>query len=114
MTLKTKKMIRKTDFGKTKNIMIAEFGTGDIWMLGSQKGENGETFLAFKTVKEPRPINVVEKATVKTFDEMKPELVFVFNKVESLDSLINSLKDCKKEMTRKNKAKPRAKKEALK
>lgn len=91
-------MITKTDFGKTKDILIAEFGTGDIWMLGSKKGKKGETVLAFKTTKELRPINVVQETSVKSFDEMKPELVFVFNKVESIDSLIGSLQDCRKEM----------------
>ncbi len=92
-------MIKKdTQFGKTKNVMVCEMGTGDVWMLGSEKGESGETILAMKTVDEPRPINEIQTASVDTFDEMKPELVFVFNKVESIDSFINMLKDCKEEM----------------
>jgi len=92
-------MITKdAQFGNTKNVVVCEMGTGDVWMLGSEKGKNGETVLAMKTVDEPRPINVIEKASVETFDEMKPQLVFVFNKVESIDSFINMLQNCKTEM----------------
>jgi hypothetical protein len=89
---------KNAKFGNTENIMVCEMGTGDVWMLGSKKGKKGETVLAMKTVTVPRPINVVLKASVESFDEMKPELVFVFNKVESIDSFINMLKDCKTEM----------------
>ena len=89
---------KKANFGKTKDIMVCEFGTGDVWMIGSEKGEKGEIILALKTTTESNPINVREKASVDTFDEMEPELVFVFNKIESIDSMINMLKDCKIEM----------------
>lgn len=78
--------------------MVCEIGTGDVWMLGSEKGENGETVLALKTINPPRPIGVTEKADVDSFDEMEPELVFIFNKVESINALIDMLKDCKGEM----------------
>jgi len=92
-------MITKdAQFGNTKNVVVCEMGTGDVWMLGSEKGKNGETVLAMKTVDEPRPINVIEKASVETFYEMQPELVFIFNKVESIDGFINMLKYCRTEM----------------
>ena len=91
-------MINKNaTLGKTENIMICEMGVGDVWMVGSKKGEKGETVLAFKN-SSPKPINVLQKASVESFDEMKPELVFIFNKVESIDSFINMLQDCKTEM----------------
>jgi hypothetical protein len=86
---------KNAKFGETTNVVVCEMGTGDVWMVGSEKGQNGETMLAMKTVPEPRPINVNEKAGVESFDEMKPELVFIFNKVESIDSFINMLLDCK-------------------
>jgi len=89
---------KKADYGKTKDIMVCEIGTGDVIMISSEKGENGETILALKTVSEPHPINIITKTDIKTFDEMKPELVFIFNKVESIDCMINMLKDCKIEM----------------
>lgn len=89
---------KNAQFGETTDVVVCEMGTGDVWMVGSEKGENGETIMAMKTVLEPRPINVIEKASVESFDEMKPELVFIFNKVESIDSFINMLLDCKAEM----------------
>lgn len=89
---------KKAEFGKTKDIMVCIMGTGDVQLVGSGKGENGETMLALKTVNEPHPIDVIEKANVKTFDEMKPELVFVFNKIESIDCMIHMLEDCRDEM----------------
>ena len=91
---------KKATFGKTKDIMICVMGTGDVKMIGSVKGEKGETMLAFKTVNEPHPIDVIEKASVKTFDEMNPELVFVFNKVESIECMIHMLEDCIEEMNK--------------
>jgi hypothetical protein len=92
-------MITKdAQFGNTKDVVVCEMGTGDVWMLGSERGENGVTVLAMKTVDKPNPINVIEKASVDTFDEMKPQLVFVFNKVESIDCFINMLQGCKAEM----------------
>ncbi len=92
---------KKAKFGNTKDIMVCEIGTGDIYMIGSEKGEKGETVLAFKSQKEPKPINVIEKASVESFDEMEPELVFIFNKVESIDSIISMLNGCKEEMLKK-------------
>ena len=89
---------KKANFGKTKDIMVCEMGTGDVWMLGSERGENGETILAFKSINPPKPIGVKKKSDVSSFDEMKPELVFIFNKIESIDSLIGMLSDCKGEM----------------
>lgn len=89
---------KKAIFGNTEDVTVCEMGTGDVWMLGSELGENGQTVLAMKTVSDPRPINVVEKASVKTFDEMEPEIAFIFNKVESIDCMISMLEGCKSEM----------------
>lgn len=89
---------KNAKFGETTNVVVCEMGTGDVWMVGSEKGKKGETMLAMKTVLEPKPINIIEKASVESFDEMKPELVFIFHKTESIDSLINMLQDCKAEM----------------
>ena len=95
---------KKATFGKTKDIMVCIMGTGDVKMIGSEKGEKGETVLALKTVNESHPIDVREKAKVKTFDEMKPELVFIFNKVESIDCMIHMLEDCRGEMLKSKKS----------
>jgi len=88
---------KNATFGKTENTVVCELGIGDVWMLGSKKGENGEVVLALKTT-EPREINVKENASVDSYDEMQPEIVFIFNKIESLDALIGSLQDCRTEM----------------
>jgi len=90
-------IIKNAVYGKTQNVTICELGSGDVWMLGSKKGEKGEVVLALKTT-EPREINVKENAEVGSYDEMQPEIVFIFNKIESLDALIGSLQDCRNEM----------------
>jgi hypothetical protein len=77
-------MISLAKFGNTEGVIVAEFGTGDVWMLGSEKGDKGETVLAFKTIDPPREIGVRVATDLKSFDEMKPQLAFVFNKVESI------------------------------
>ncbi len=85
-------------FGNTENVTVCEMGTGDVHMLGSLKDDDNEVSLAFRTVPDPQPINVKTKTSIKSFDEMKPELVFIFSKVESIDSLIGQLEDCKAQL----------------
>lgn len=89
---------KKADFGNTKGIMVCEMGFGDVEMHSSAKGATGEVVLAFKNADRPHPINVVEKSPYKSFDEMQPELVFIFNKAESIDSVISMLEDCREEL----------------
>lgn len=92
-------MIRKNSkYGETNDVVVAEMGTGDVHMLGSEKAEDGSVHLAFRTTDTPKPINVIVDTEVKSFDEFKPDIVFIFHKVKSIDSLINMLKDCRKEM----------------
>jgi hypothetical protein len=88
-------IVKNAKLGETENVMVCVLGTGDVWMLGSKKGENGEVILAMKTIDEPKPIGAHLEPSVETFDEMEPELAFIFNKVESIDSLIAMLEDCK-------------------
>jgi len=93
-------IIKNARLGKTKNVTVCEMGIGDVQMVSSEKGKDGKTILAMKTVPEPRPINVIEKSNVKTFDEMQPDLVFIFSNTESIDGFINMLQECKAEMLR--------------
>ena len=51
---------KNAKFGETTNVVVCEMGTGDVWMVGSEKGKKGETMLAMKTVLEPKPINIIE------------------------------------------------------
>ena len=85
---------KNAKYGKTKYVVVAEMGTGDVHMIGSEKAENGSVHLAFKTTKTPQPVDT----KVKSYDEFQPEIVFIFNKVESIDSLISMLQDCRSEM----------------
>ena len=94
-------IVKNAIFGKTENVTVCEMGTGDVWMLGSEKDKEGSVVLALKTVLDPQPINVKRKTKVKSFDEMAPELVFIFSKVESIDSLIGQLEDIKEQMQKK-------------
>lgn len=84
-------------YGATENVTVAEMGTGDVHMMGSEKAEDGSVHLGFRTVSEPQPINVIVPMEAKSYDELKPQIVFIFRKEESIDSLINMLIDCKKE-----------------
>lgn len=93
-------IIKNAEYGNTKNVVIAEFGKGDVHMIGSEGDENGGVHLAFKTTKEPQPINVIVDTNVSSYDEFQPEIVFIFNKSESIDSLISMLQECKKEMVK--------------
>lgn len=90
-------IIKNATFGKTENTIVCELGAGDVFMLGSKKGNNGEVILALKTI-EPREIGIKRKTDINSFDELQPEIVFIFNKIESLDALIDTLLDCRTEM----------------
>ena len=89
---------KKANFGNTNGIMVCEFGEGTIGMIGSEKASDGYVALAFKGWDESHPINVIEKHPYKNLDEMVPELVFIFSNVESIDSLISMLNDCKADL----------------
>ena len=88
---------KNATYGKVENVTIAELGTGDCHMVSSAK-QNGEVHLTFRTT-EPHPINEdlppIENGV--TFDDLKPEIVFIFRKLESIDSLMNMLKNCRDE-----------------
>lgn len=92
-------IVKGQKYGETTDVVIAVMGTGDVHMIGSEKDENGSVHLAFRTMEEPQPINVISDIDKGLeFDDLKPQIVFIFNKVESIDSLINMLKDCKDTM----------------
>jgi hypothetical protein len=94
-------IVKKAKFGETDNVTVIELGTGDVHMLGSELGENGETVLALKTTKEKGEIGVKVNTNAKSFDDMNPEVAFIFNNPDSIDALIMMLKGCKSEMIKK-------------
>ncbi len=88
---------KNANYGKTKNVTVLELGTGDCKMAHS-KFQNNEVHLAFKTT-EPNPINVALEPYPKgtTMNDIQPELVFIFRKIESIDAVIYMLNSCRKE-----------------
>lgn len=89
---------KNATLGSTKNVTVCELGLGDVWILGSEIGKEGYTVLGFKTIAEPKPIGCTIETSVKSFDEMEPELAFIFRNTESIDCLIEMLQGCKSEM----------------
>jgi len=88
---------RNATYGKTKNVVVVELGAGDVHMVMGEKAEDKSVHLTLRTT-EPRPINITQEIEDGvTFDDLKPEIAFIFHKVESIESFINMLKDCKTE-----------------
>jgi len=88
---------KNVQFGKTKNVLLLEFGKGDIEMTYSEV-KNGKIILAFQEHVESHKIDVIENSPFKSFDEMKPPLVFLFSNIKSIDALIHQLEDMKKDL----------------
>lgn len=93
-------MITKIELGeKCKDILLIEFGTGDI-MFNGVKFEGHDHALAFQQ-HEPRPIgSETEEYNGKTTDELPNEtkLIMSFTKPESVTALIHSLVELQKRM----------------
>lgn len=91
-------IFRDAIFGKTEGVTVMEFGTGDILMINSKDKKSGHTALAFKTRDTPKPIGYTEDLSIGTYDEMKPEVVMVFRKKESIQATIEMLQELKELM----------------
>lgn len=94
-------MIKNENFGIHKNVVIAEFGTGDIKMTKSHfEGDKFQTILAFHNQTPARKIGEVDSEwNGKTMDEVdRPEIVMIFKKPESITALIHSLCELQKEV----------------
>lgn len=89
-------MIHKNiKFGKTKGVTWVQTGTGDVISTRSLKSPKGRMILAFTNGKKG-PIGVPRDETFENWDELKPQLIFEFSSIESIDALILALNDCKK------------------
>lgn len=88
---------KNVQFGKTKDVLLVEFGIGDIGMTYSEV-RNNKIILAFKEYSEPHEIDVIQKLSFNSFDEMKPPLVFSFSNPKSIDALIHQLEDMKRDL----------------
>jgi hypothetical protein len=89
---------KNTKYGNINDVVVVEMGTGDVHMVGSHK-VNESVHLSLRSG-EPLPIGNILNKKFKTMDEFSPEIVFIFNKIESLDALIDILLGCRKEMTK--------------
>lgn len=90
-------IIKNTKFGEVEYVTVCEFGTGDIEMTPTLK-TNGRVFLAMKTTDEPHEIGIKRDGGYATTNDLKPEIVLSFDKIESIDAVISSLLDCKEEL----------------
>ena len=91
-------IIKNATYGNDKDVIVVEMGSGDIHMCQTEITKSNAIHLVFRTT-EPQEINVthsIEKAIELT--TKPPEMVFIFNKIESIDSLISMLQDCKNDM----------------
>jgi hypothetical protein len=91
-------MIEKKQFGNHENVLVAEFGTGDIKITkAAYQSDKYETMLAFYN-QSPRGIGEEDdEFKGKLTDELEaPSLVMTFSKPESITALIHSLVELQK------------------
>ena len=75
-----------------ENITVAEFGDGDIGME-VLPSTNNETYGVLFSNTEKGAIGVSVKREIR-----KPEMLFIFKNIESLDIVIHTLQVCKRLM----------------
>lgn len=98
-------MITTTTFGKHKNVLIAEFGKGDISFAGSRmEDEEFNSMLVFQNSNPHEIGSINSDDSGKTTDELEEiPLIMIFNKAESITALIHSLADLQKQLFRAGK-----------
>lgn len=92
-------MIKTQNYGKHPNVLIAEFGKGDVRLAkGRPVGEDIENHLIFYNQTPPRKIGEVsnDDAGLSTDDSEAPSLVMVFENPQSITALIHSLIELQK------------------
>jgi hypothetical protein len=101
--------IIKTDFGNHKDILVAEFGTGDICFAQARRIENSfETQLIFTNHEQREIGSISSEWNGKTTDEIGDvKIVFDFKNPESITALVHSLLALQKEVFKQQKARQR-------
>lgn len=87
-------MITKQKYGVHKDVLISEFGTGDIGFIGAQHPDYPDTqHLIFYNQKEAGFENwdTAEQTDFKNSDELPVKFVMTFNNPKSITFLIHSL-----------------------
>lgn len=98
--------IRTTQFGKHKDVLLVEFGTGDIEFTKSrEQDEKYESIMFFRQHETPHEIGEESNYYIgKTTDEVDDiRLVFKFKKAESVIALIQSLIELQQQVFLSNK-----------
>lgn len=87
---------KRARFGNVDNVTVCEFGTGDIEMVQANY-DNGAVCLCLKTQKQGE-IGRVEEHGYKNTDDMQPQVVLMFARVESVAAVIISLEEIRQKM----------------
>lgn len=97
-------MIRKdVQYSKCLIPCLVEFGKGDVAVM-----DGINEYHACVMFKNASPGEIGAADTYikgQTSDEIGPELIMVFNKIESIDVVIGKLKLCKRSLIKLNKSK---------
>lgn len=95
---------KSTTYGTTEDVMVLEFGAGDIKMLGFGIGEEKSIHLGFKQTENENPVDVILDHADEddSFDLFKPQMVMIFKRRESILSVIHQLEDGLKEFDKQN------------
>lgn len=97
-------MVSPKKLGRHENVLIAEFGYGDIKITKARDSEDAyESMLLFYN-QYPHPIGEEDNEFEgKTTDELAPpSLVMHFSNPESIGAVIHSLIELQKELFNKN------------
>lgn len=98
-------MIKVKQFGKHENVLMAEFGTGDICFTKARFPEQEhESLVLFHNNFDGHEIgDTSHEWNGRTSDEIeRPEFVLVFNKPESITALVQTLLDLQMDMMKKS------------
>lgn len=94
-------ILKNTDFHKVKNVTALEFGAGDIAVTSMENKQDKYTGVVFQNIKSGK-INrdCPEIKTGLINKDHAFEVVMIFSKVESIDVVLDALKDAKRALKR--------------
>jgi hypothetical protein len=82
--------------GETDNMTVLQFGTGDIGIVEALNKEN-TSLVMFSNIR-PRKIGSKILIKAKTLDDLKPQVIMIFDSIESIDTVMRSLRRAKKRL----------------
>ena len=90
-------ILKNVQFAKTKNATVLDFGEGDIHIATAKQKDDKYTCVLFRNIKKGK-IGRGVKPKPATSDDMKPEIVMIFRKTESIEVVLDALKKAKKDL----------------